>query len=144
MPLASVSWDYLTTRLTSSLNLGAYLTLYLIFCYNADVFIGRLEHAGLLVLNLLIEELRHHGAGEAMPEHTVQGRFVRAVGLSRRKLQMIERGRHAAHLLCEGTTIADVVVGAAYFDQPQLTQSLRQLIGHTPAEVARGGVFLGL
>jgi hypothetical protein len=43
-----------------------------------------------------------------------------------------------------GTAIADVVFGAGYYDQPHLTRSLRQLIGHTPAEVARGGVFLDL
>jgi len=37
-----------------------------------------------------------------------------------------------------------VVFGAGYYDQPHLTRSLRQLIGHTPAEVARGRVFLDL
>ena len=37
---------------------------------------------------------------------------------------------------------SDVAVAAGYHDQPQLTRSLRHLIGHTPAEVARGGVFL--
>ena len=111
---------------------------------NIDVFIGRLEHAGLLIFDPLIEELRHGGAARAMPERTAQSRFVRAVGLSRRKLQAIERGRHAARLLREGAAIADVVFGAGYHDQPHLTRSLRQLIGHTPAEVARGGVFLDL
>lgn len=111
---------------------------------NVDVFIGRIERAGLLVLDPLIEELQYHGAGAAMPERTIQSRFVRAVGLSRRKLQVVERGRQAARLLRAGTSIADVVIDAGYYDQPQLTRSLRQLIGHTPAEVARGGVFLDL
>jgi hypothetical protein len=111
---------------------------------NLDVFIERLERAGLLVFDPLVEELQHGGAARTVPERTAQSRFVRAVGLSRRKLQMIERARHAARLLSAGTAIADVVFGAGYYDQPHLTRSLRQLIGHTPAEVMRGGVFLDL
>jgi hypothetical protein len=111
---------------------------------NVDVFIDRLERDGLLVVDPLIEELRYGGAVRTMPERTAQSRFVRAVGLSRRKMQVIERGRHAARLLRAGVAIADVVFGAGYYDQPHLTRSLRQLIGHTPAEVARGDLFLDL
>ena len=111
---------------------------------NIDVFISRLERADLLVVDPLIEELRHGGGFRAMPERTAQSRFVRAVGLSRRKLLVIERARHAARLLRAGAAIPDVVFDAGYHDQPHLTRSLRQLIGHTPAEVARGRVFLAL
>lgn len=115
---------------------------------NLDVFIERLERAGLLIFDPLIEELieesRHGGAARAVPERTAQSRFVRAVGLSRRKLQKIERARHAARLLRAGTPIADVVALAGYYDQPHLTRSLGQLVGHTPAELTRGGVFLDL
>ncbi|HEY2443216.1 MAG TPA: AraC family transcriptional regulator [Streptosporangiaceae bacterium] len=111
---------------------------------NLDVFIGRLERAGLLCFDPLIDELRHGGAAGGMPERTVQSRFVRAVGLSHRKLQVIERARHAARLLRAGAGIAEVVFGAGYYDQPHLTRALRQLIGHTPGELMRGGVFLDL
>jgi hypothetical protein len=110
---------------------------------NLDVFIDRLTRAGLLVFDSLAEELRH-GATGTVPERTAQSRFVRAVGLSRRKLQLIERARHAARLLRAGTAIADVVCGAGYYDQPHLTRVMRQLIGYTPAELARGGMFLDL
>jgi hypothetical protein len=111
---------------------------------NVDVFIARLGRAGLLVFDPVVEELWHGGAIRTMPERTAQSRFMRAVGLSRRKLEMIERGRHAARLLRAGRAIADVVFDAGYHDQPHLSRSLRQLIGHTPAEVARGGLFLDL
>jgi hypothetical protein len=47
-------------------------------------------------------------------------------------------------MLRDGSPIADVVSAAGYYDQPHLTRSLRALIGHTPAEVTRGDVFLGL
>jgi AraC-like DNA-binding protein len=111
---------------------------------NIDVFIDRLKRAGLLVFDLLVEELRHGQTVRGMPERTAQNRFVRAVGLSRRKLQLIERARHAARLLRAGAPIADVVFSAGYYDQPHLTRVLRELIGHTPAELARGGMFLDL
>lgn len=111
---------------------------------NIDVFIDRLHRAGLLVFDPMLEDLRHGDATLGVPERTAQSRFVRAAGLSRRTLQLIERTRHATRLLRAGTTIADVVSEAGYYDQPHLTRAFRRLIGHTPAEVARGGVFLDL
>jgi hypothetical protein len=111
---------------------------------NVDVFVDRLNRAGLLVFDPLVEELQHDRTTGTVPERTAQSRFVRAVGLSRRKVQAIERGRHAARLLRAGAAIADVVSAAGYFDQPHLTRALRELIGHTPAELARGGFFLDL
>ncbi len=112
--------------------------------HNIDVFIDRLKRAGLLVFEPLVEELQYGGETGTVPVRTAQSRFVRAVGLSRRTLQLIARARHAARLLRAGATIADVVCGAGYYDQPHLTRALRQLIGHTPAELARGGMFLDL
>ena len=46
---------------------------------NLDVFVGRLERAGLLVFDPLVEEVLHGGD---VPERTAQSRFRRAVGLS--------------------------------------------------------------
>jgi Helix-turn-helix domain len=112
--------------------------------HNVDVFIDRLARAGLLVIDPLVEELQHGGAIRSVPERTAQSRFVRAVGVSRRTLQLIERARHAARLLRAGVAIADVIGNAGYYDQPHLTRMLRQLIGYTPAELARGGMFLNL
>ena len=111
---------------------------------NLDVFTDRLVRAGLLVFDPLVEELGHGGVLRTVPVRTAQSRFVRAVGLSHRKLRLIERARHAARLLRAGSAIADVVSDAGYYDQPHLTRVLRALIGHTPAELARGDLFLDL
>ena len=111
---------------------------------NVDVFVDRLERAGLLVFDPLVEALRHGDTAGAVPERTAQSRFVRAVGLSRRRLRAIEQAQHAARLLTAGASIADVVHRAGYHDQPHLTRALRQLIGHTPAVVAGGRPFLAL
>lgn len=110
--------------------------------HNVDVFIERVKRAGLLVFDPLVAELRY-GAISGVPARTAQSRFVRAVGMSRRNLLVIERARHAAELLRAGTSIADVVRDAGYFDQPQLTREVRQLVGHTPAVLARGRPILG-
>jgi methylphosphotriester-DNA--protein-cysteine methyltransferase len=110
---------------------------------NFAVFVDRLVRAGLLVVDPLVDDLRH-GDVRGLPTRTAQSRFVRAVGLSRRKLHVIERARRAARLLRAGTPIADVVFAAGYHDQPQLTRSLRELLGYTPGEVARGDMFLDL
>lgn len=110
---------------------------------NVDVFVDRLLRAGLLVVDPLVEDLRD-GDVRGMPARTAQSRFVRAVGVSRRTLHVIERARDAARRLRAGASIADVVFAAGYHDQPQLTRSLRALLGYTPGEVARGKMFLDL
>ncbi|TCC56180.1 AraC family transcriptional regulator [Kribbella pittospori] len=111
---------------------------------NIDVFIDRLQRAGLMVVDPMIEELRYGGSVRMVSKRTAQSRFVRAVGLPLRTLELIERARRAVRLLHAGKTIAEVTVEAGYYDQPHLTRSLRQMIGHTPAEVARRSVVLGL
>lgn len=108
---------------------------------NLDVFVDRLEHAGLLVFDPLVEEVLHGGDA---PERTAQSRFRRAVGLSRRKLRVIARAHDAVRRLRAGAAIEDVVSDLDYYDQPHLTRTLRALIGHTPAELARGEQFLDL
>jgi hypothetical protein len=111
---------------------------------NIDVFMDRLQRAGLFVFDPVVAALRHGDAVRNVSERTAQSRFIRAVGLSRRNLQVIERARHAARLLRAGSSIPDVIHDAGYYDQPHLTRALRRLIGHTPAVLARGGQFLDL
>jgi hypothetical protein len=109
---------------------------------NLDVFVDRLERAGLLVFDPMVEDALHGGVGS---ERTAQTRFARAVGLSRRTLRVIGRAHEAVRRLRTGATISDVVADVGYYDQAHLTRALRQLIGHTPTELARGTVpFLDL
>jgi hypothetical protein len=111
---------------------------------NIDVFIDRLERAGLFVFDPVVDALRHGDAVRSVSERTAQSRFIRAVGLSRRNLQVIERARHAARLLRAGSSIPDAIHDVGYYDQPHLTRALRRLIGHTPAVLVRDGQFLDL
>jgi AraC-like DNA-binding protein len=109
---------------------------------NVDVFVDRLRRAGLLVVDPLVEELKQKRTIRGMAERTAQSRFRRAVGVSRRTVAVIERARYAARRLRGGASIAEVITDAGYHDQPHLTRSLRRMIGHTPAELARVSLFL--
>jgi AraC-like DNA-binding protein len=103
---------------------------------NLDVFMDRLERAGLLVFDPRIEGLLYDDAGS---ERTAQSRFVRAVGLSRRKLRVIGRAHEAVRRLLAGASIGDVVSDVGFYDQSHLTRTLRLLIGYTPTQLIAGG-----
>jgi AraC-like DNA-binding protein len=67
----------------------------------------------------------------------VRNRFLRATGLTQGRVRQIERAQRAATLLRRGRPISDAVHKVGYFDQPHLTRSLKQWIGHTPAQILR-------
>jgi methylphosphotriester-DNA--protein-cysteine methyltransferase len=68
---------------------------------------------------------------------TVGHRFLRATGLTHSHIRQMQRAQQAEALLRQGLSILDTVQAAGYFDQPYLTRSLRQFIGHTPAKIIR-------
>jgi hypothetical protein len=105
---------------------------------NADVFVGRLERAGLLRSDPVVRaSLAGHPPTVSL--RTVQRRILHVTGVTRRTLQLIERARRAATQLEEGASIADVVHGSGYSDQPHLTRSLRRFLGQTPGQILREG-----
>lgn len=101
---------------------------------NADVFVERLVHEGLLVYNQVVEaELA--GQPVQMSLRTVQRRFLQTTGLTCTAARQIARARYAVTLLMRGGSILDAVHEAGYFDQPHLTRSLKLFIGLTPAQI---------
>ncbi|WP_162145933.1 AraC family transcriptional regulator [Glycomyces tenuis] len=109
---------------------------------NIDVFLDRLVRADLLIVDPLVDEIRHGDLPRGMSERTAQMRFRRAVGISHRKLVSIEQARRAARFLASGGSIADAVAVGGYYDQPQLTRAMRWAAGHTPGELRSGTLFL--
>ncbi|MBV9875624.1 MAG: AraC family transcriptional regulator [Verrucomicrobia bacterium] len=67
-----------------------------------------------------------------------QRHFLQSTGITYARFQQIQRARYATTLLREGASIADVIVGAGYFDQPHLTRSLKRFIGDTPSNIIQG------
>lgn len=104
---------------------------------NADTFVDRLVHDGLLVRDEIVEAVLQ-GCPRALSPRSVQYRFLRATGLTYSAILQIERARQAAALLEQGRSILDVVYEVGYFDQPHLTRSLKRFMGQTPAQIARG------
>jgi AraC-like DNA-binding protein len=101
---------------------------------NADTFVARLIHEGLLIREPVVEtaikgEFTEHSL------RTAQRHILRATGLTYSAIRQIERARYATLLLRQGVSIVEVVHTAGYFDQPHLTRALRYYIGQTPAQL---------
>lgn len=102
---------------------------------NADVFINRLSHQGILVRDPVVEAAIQ-GYTPDMSIRSLQYRFLQATGLTHKTIEQIERARSAVSLLEQGTPILDTAFELGYFDQAHLTNSLKRFIGKTPAQIA--------
>jgi hypothetical protein len=103
---------------------------------NAETFVNRLVHAGLVVADRSVEAALH-GEPQNVSLRTEQRRFLQATGLTHSVARQIQRARFATHLLKQGFSILDTVCEASYFDQSHLTRSLGRWIGQTPAQILR-------
>jgi AraC-like DNA-binding protein len=111
---------------------------------DAEALVGRLVHAGALIRDPLVSDLRH-GRSTAVSERSVQRRFRAATGLTQGAVRQIERVREASVLLAAGVPVADVVSGLDYFDEPHLARALRRYIGRTARQLREGtGGAIGL
>src|SRR5439155_11582758 len=101
---------------------------------NADTFAEWLARDDVLVADPVVPAALNGGpAGSSL--RTLQRHFLRATGLTHSAVRQIERARYAALLLRGGVSIPEAACEAGYFDQPHLTRSMTQFIGHTPAEL---------
>lgn len=103
---------------------------------NAETFVTRLVRSGLLARDPAVDAALR-GEVQALSRRSAQRHFLNATGMTHTTFRKIERARFATHLLRQGASIADTVHEAGYYDQAHLTRSLRNLIGETPARIAR-------
>lgn len=103
---------------------------------NADIFIARLERAGLLAHDPVVSDVLQ-GWSPGLSPRTVQYRFIRATGLPYKRIQQIERAHQAMTLLQSGMSIIDTSYTLGFSDQSHMTNTLKRLIGRTPAQIAR-------
>ena len=101
---------------------------------NAEIFVRRLVHAGLLVRDPVIEAA-FQGQIKDLTPRSVQYHFLQATGITQNMARQIERARSATLLLQQGVSISETILEAGYYDQPHLTRSLQRFIGQTPAEL---------
>ena len=107
---------------------------------NIETFVDRLVREDVLVHDPVVNA----ALGDQLPEmssRTVRHRFLRATGLTQSHIRQFERAQRAEALLRQGVSILDTVFEAGYFDQPHLTRSLKQFIGHTPAQIIRDSML---
>lgn len=103
---------------------------------NVETFVDWLVRDEVLVGDPIVNAALKDQLPE-MSYRTVRHRFLRATGLSQSHIRQFERAQRAEVLLKRGVSILDVVYQLGYFDQPHLTRSLRQFIGHRPAQIIR-------
>lgn len=103
---------------------------------NADTFVDRLVRRELLVHEPVVEATIQGQLKEASLR-SVQRRFLKATGLTHVAVRQIERARLAMELLQQGVSILDTVDRAGYYDQAHMTNSLKYLVGQTPAQIVR-------
>jgi hypothetical protein len=101
---------------------------------NADTFINRLVCEGMLTYDPLVNVVLQ-GETQAYAERTLRHRFLRATGLTQNHIQQVERAHRAKLLLQQGVSILDATYQLGYYDQPHLTRSLKQWIGHRPTQL---------
>ena len=103
---------------------------------DADVFVGRLFRAGLLVHDPVVAEALD-GDVAGFSSRSLERRVARATGLSRGTIGRIRRAERAVELLARGVAPPEVAYRAGYADQPHLTRSLKRFVGQTPSRVRR-------
>ncbi|MBK8027542.1 MAG: AraC family transcriptional regulator [Chloroflexi bacterium] len=101
---------------------------------NADTFIQRLVHDGLLMRDPVVPAALD-GRPTYLSPRALQYRFLRATGMTHTTIRQIERARRAAALLGRGASILDTMHETGYFDQAHLTRSLKRFMGYTPSRL---------
>jgi hypothetical protein len=104
---------------------------------NADTFVNRLARNEVLSRDPMVNAVLEEDQPQAYSSRTIRHRFLRATGMPQGHIHQVERAQRAAALLRQGVPIADTIFEAGYFDQPHLTRSLKQWVGHTPAQLIR-------
>lgn len=103
---------------------------------NVETFVDWLARDGVLVRDPVVNAALQDELPD-MASRTLRHRFQRATGLTQTHIRQFERARQAEALLKQDMPILDVAYQLGYFDQPHLTRSLKQFIGHTPAQIIR-------
>jgi hypothetical protein len=102
----------------------------------ADVFIERLVRDEIVQTNPIVASIVE-GHPKAMSERTMQRHFLKTTGLTYKHFTLIQRAQKAMSLLHSGQRAADVAFALGYADQAHLINSLRQIMGQTPGQIAR-------
>ena len=105
---------------------------------NADALVQCLVRKGLLVQDELVASATR-GHPRAISQRSVQRHFLRAIGMTPKQFEQIQRACRAVELLRGGMAPAAVALETGYADQSHLTRGLKSIMGRTPAAILRAG-----
>lgn len=101
----------------------------------ADDLVAELEHLGFLGHDHVVSTVLSK-RDPRMTDRSVQRHFMQATGLSAKSHRRIEQAQRAVDLLRNGHIPIEAAHEAGYADQAHMTRALKELTGHTPAEIA--------
>lgn len=104
----------------------------------AEAFVRRLAREEIVRRDRLVVDVAR-GAVPDVSGRTVQRRFLAVTGVTRGAARQMDRARHAAILLRDGVSPAEVIDALGFYDNPHLHRSLRRFIGRTATELRAGG-----
>ena len=103
---------------------------------NAEGLVSRLARQGVLRRDEIVAGVLA-GSPRAITPRSVQRHFLRAMGMTRKAFEQIQRANRAVELLRQGRAAVEVAMELGYADQPHLVRSLKRTMGQTPGEIAR-------
>lgn len=102
---------------------------------NAEGMVERLVRQELLMRDEIVAGVVE-GRRWAISPRSVQRHFLRALGVTAKRLEQIQRACQAVALLERGRRPIDVALELGYADQAHLTRALRAIMGRTPGQIA--------
>jgi len=105
---------------------------------NAELFIDKLVSVGILVKDNEIA-CALEGRLQTKSSRTLRRRFLVTTGLTQNYIQQIVRAQHAVMLIQQGAPLQWVAAETGYYDQSQMTHSLKHIMGQNPGEIKRKG-----
>jgi len=102
---------------------------------NAEDFVRSLVKKDHICQDEVVEALLADQS-PAYSLRSLQRRFLWATGMTHNAYHQIQRARQAAVLLQSGNPASAAAFTAGYADQPHMSRSLKQILGHTPTEIA--------
>lgn len=102
----------------------------------ADDFVAALVQREQLIVNKTVAAVLA-GQTPYMSPRTLQRHFMHTTGMTHNYWLQIQRAQRAASALRLGKSLAQVAYESGYVDQSHMTRWLKQIVGRTPAAIAR-------
>lgn len=102
----------------------------------ADDFVAALVKREQLLVNEAVAAVLA-GHTPYMSPRTLQRHFMRTTGMTHNYWLQIQRAQKAVSALRLGKSLAQVAYESGYVDQSHMTRWLKQIVGSTPAAIAR-------